>query len=709
MTSRPSPNKSRQQQQEQQQRGQRPNVSAQEALVQQSVASRRLDQAKKHLSGLDKLDRFYTWRPLLLLARKGRHAKDLVWLQSMVEHKQMQTQFGFSPDRFDYHALMYCYGVHGDLTGAEQVWTLLGDRQTAFTTNTLLGCYQRAGALDAALDLLVDNTKVDVGSFNTVLAMLDAKEQWDRAKRVYEQMPMSPDAYTFTTMLHIATQTKDLELGTPIYDHLLQLLEQRRRQRQDTRKGDVDITSINAMLSFLVNVMEDVDRALDIYNDLASTAYGLTPDTITCNILLDGLLKHRRNPGKAAAMYHQMTAHGYLVPDDITYGLMMDAETMLDGDLKGVLALFEEALGTKATATTVPLERMISSLATAAAKLDHDAPTMQHLWDRLTTLGDTTMGRLDVKAYNGLMHGLAKHGRADLCQSLYDQVFRSHSICVADVATFTSLILAYINSGQVQGAMEIYHVLREQHYKQHQHQPLDLEQQRRRPIIELDAMFYTTLISALTTTKTTSMDPLDSALELFKDMRQLRIQPGLQTYTAMLHWCGRMRDPEGLEQVHQLIKMDMALDPDVGIYNALMDGYNRTDQIDQVLYLWETMQHNAFDNTTISIVLDACGHHDQLVRGQSIWAFLQKRRQAMLNTNNYNSYVEFLCRVGKGSYEQRWLSAYRIVQHMAEHSPLPNEKTFNTMASFARKYGLDQNSNTVVDHLAALDRKRLTV
>jgi pentatricopeptide repeat protein len=336
------------------------------------------------------------------------------------------------------------------------------------------------------------------------------------------------------------------------------------------------------------------------------------------------------------------------------------------------------------------------------------------------------MGRLEVRACNNLMHGLAKHGRADLCQSLYDRVFRSHSICVADVATFTSLMLGYINSGQIQGAMEIYHVLREQHYRQQQQQQqqqqaqLESEQHQqrrrpRRPIIELDAMFYTTLISALTASaSTTSTDPLDSALELFKDMRQLRIQPGLQTYTAMLHWCGRMRDPEGLEQVHQLIKMDMALDPDVGIYNALMDGYNRTDQIDQVFYLWDTMQHKEFDSSTVSIVLDACGHHNQYARGQSIWAFLQKRRQAMLNTNNYNSYVEFLCRVGRGSYEQRWLAAYQIVQLMAKNSalpPPPNDKTFNTMASFARKYGLDQTSNTVIERLAALqrDRKRLNV
>ncbi|KAI8329965.1 hypothetical protein BC941DRAFT_441742 [Chlamydoabsidia padenii] len=682
--------------QQQQQQQQHYCLSTRETAIQHSIASKHLDQAKKQLKTIKKMDRFQTWRPLILLAR--RH-NDLRWLQVMVEHGGMTLQFNMKPDLFDYHALMYCYGAHHDLEGAKRVFGLIST-PTVFTTNTLLGCYQKCGAMDLALDFLKCAKVVDVGSYNTVLHMLKSAQEWDQAKSLYKHMPVTPDGYTYSTMLSIATQTKNRQLGQPIYQHLLTILQQQQKTTRTKKKMKLlDTTSINAMLSYLVTVMDDVEQALDIYNTLAAT----TPDTITCNIILDGLLKHRRNPGKAAAMVHQMTKRGHLVPDETTLGILMDAESLLGGDLDGALTLFEQAI--KTTTNGGDMDRMISSLATAAAKLDHDEATMERLWKYLTH-----NRRLDLKAYNGLMHGLAKHGRADLCQTLYDRVFRSHSICVADVATFTSLMLAYINNNQVEDAMEIYHVLREQHYKQqldqkNKNKATTSDNRRRRPVIQLDSIFYTTLISALTGTD------LERALELFKDMRQLRISPSVHTYTAMLHWCGQCGDLNGLEKVHRLIKMDMALDPDVGIYNALMDGYNRTDQIDQVLYLWDVMVTSGYDNITISIVLDACGHHGQVKRGHAIWSFLQKSTTIRLSTNNYNSYIEFLCRVG-GSYEQRWNQAYDVVTlnmlPISNTVPLPDDKTFNTLFSFARKYGLDRNKG-IMDKLDTLhlEMKRL--
>ncbi|ORZ07111.1 hypothetical protein BCR42DRAFT_426381 [Absidia repens] len=733
----------------------KPPVSTQELAVQQSIASRNLNQAKKQLAAMHgtTLDRFHTWRPLLLLARKGRQSRDLAWLQDMVEHQGMKRHWGLTPDLFDVHALMFCYGVHGDVGGAEramdQVLPALGLTPTVFTINTLLGCYQRNKAIDKALQVLHEQQEglLDVASYNTVLSMLNVDQQWDKATQLYHNnMPVTPDRYTFSTMLHIATQTKNATLGLPIYQQLHTLLLQNndhddeKQQQQPKKKRKLksttttttttmDIATVNAMMAFQVSVMKDVDAALAIYQHLCQHRRHhhrgqFTPDTITCNILLDGLLNQQRNPGKTAALVHQMETRGHLVPDHVTYGIMMEAEVMM-GDLPGALTLFEEALTHQSSTTTTAtmgnsnhtMERMMACLAKAAATLDHDHTTMERLWTRLATTAKHGVS-LDVKAYNGLMHGLAKQGRADLAQTLYDRVFRSHRVCVADVATFSSLMLAYINSGQVDDAMEIYYVLREQHYKQQETRFEQQQQQQRRgrrPVIALDSMFYTTLISALSQQQQhhTNHHLLDSAMELFTDMRQLRIQPTFHTYTAMLHWCGQSGDLAALEEVHRLIKMDMALDPDVGIYNALMDGYNRTDQIDQVLYLWDTMLTTTsatrgvgIDETTISIVLDACGHHGQSRRAKAIWSMLLHRNDITLNTNNYNSYVECLCRVGAVSEEARWRQALEVVTSMVPHGPshrkvgaaavpLPNSKTYNTLASFARKYGLDRHHDIV--------------
>ncbi|KAG1090842.1 hypothetical protein G6F42_019587 [Rhizopus arrhizus] len=194
---------------------------------------------------------------------------------------------------------------------------------------------------------------------------------------------------------------------------------------------------------------------------------------------------------------------------------------------------------------------------------------------------------------------------------------------------------------------------------------------------------------------------LVAAMSIFNDMRPLQIQPTMHTYTAILHACGQYRDQYVLDQVHKLIKVDLYLDPDIAIYNAMMDAYNRTGNGEKVLDIWQTLSMAASeyaqvtpDQTTVSIVFDSCGHNGYIQQAQSIWSFL-KRTQFNLNTNNYNSYIECLCR-SRG--RQGWDAAKAIVEQDMSipgkpqyGKPVLDEKTVNTLMSFARKKGFDDS------------------
>ncbi|CAO3635898.1 unnamed protein product [Cunninghamella echinulata] len=746
-----------------------------------------------------KLDRFQTWRPLLLLIRKSEQMENLKWLEKMIYEQKMITLYGLVPDLFDYHALMYCCGVQQQIDKAEQVIQKMYQQYkltpSVYTNNTLLGCYQRNGDIDKALAFLQQQKekgqplKLDIASYNTVLAMLDKKERYQEALDLYDQLPFSPDRYTYSNMLRIVTQLKDTSRGNTIYNHLYKLLvdhhnhqstdqhhqQQQQQQQQQVPKihhyhhykkqfhrnyknKSIDISAINAMLAYQVSVMKNMDIVLDIYNQDLLPLYKhydyLKPNTITCNIILDGVLKLQQNAGKASSLYHDMVhVHSFLQPDLTTFGILMDAKGLISGsdsnnshdryiiqkqDIDDALDLYEEAIATvKRTDKKFkknlleekkddnnlennPLViRLISSLAVTVSNLtynsnnnttnDDNDTTMDRLWELFITKWQQII--FHKKTYHGFLYGFAKAGRADLAQALYDRVFRYNTLCDADIVTYTGLMVAYIQSNQTNVAIEIYEVLKNHHYQ-------SAESTTASTKVQLDDIFFTTMISTMTNriSQLSSIDKvekeMDFTLDMFMDMRSLRIQPHLHTYTAMLNCCGRAKHAEGLEQVHQLIKMDLNLDPDIAIYNALLDGYNRTDQIDKVLNLWDIMSTTSttinshqlmFDAATISIVLDACGHHNESLRGQSIWNFLNQIKYP-LNTNHFNSYIEFLCRVGDGTVRNRkqqsnselgkkyWLLAYKLMKN--EKMKLrffPNEKTLNTLLSFARKYNIDQN------------------
>ncbi|CAO3636937.1 unnamed protein product [Cunninghamella blakesleeana] len=686
----------------------------------------------------------------------------------MIYEKKMTSLYGLIPDHFDYHALMYCYGVQHQVENAEHILQKMDEqyqlKPNVFTNNTLLGCYQRNGDIDKAISFIKqqyedESSQLDIASYNTVIAMLDQKERYHEALELYDQLPFAPDRYTYSNILHTLTQIKDKSRGNTIYSHLYKILAQHhhlhhqpfhlqsslKRQRhkkqfnQMYKNPSIDISTINAMLAYQVSVKKDMNEVLDIYYEDLLPLYKkypyLKPNTITCNIILDGILRINQNAGKASTLYHEMVhVYSFLQPDLTTFGILMDAKGLVGGSngnsiqikdiddaldiyWKAVAALKQTNLKLKnnnaADFESNPLvNRLISSLAMVVSKLtystnntDYDInSTMDHLWQLIITKWQHII--LDKKAYNGFLYGFANAGRADLAQELYDRIFRHSKVCDADIVTYTGLMVAYIQSNHVDDAIEIYEVLKNHHF-----------QSSLSSKIRLDSIFFTTVIKAMTNRiyQLSSLNKiekeLDFILDIFMDMRSLRIQPHLHTYTAMLNCCGKAKHAEGLEQVHQLIKMDLNLDPDTGIYNALMDGYNRTDQIDQVLNLWDLMSTTTaitskcqftFDAATISIVIDACGHHMEPLRGEAIWSFLNQI-QFPLNTNHFNSYIEFLCRVGDSTIKRRkqqnktinkqyWLLAHKfMVDEKKKNRFFPDEKTRNTFLSFARKYEIDQD------------------
>ncbi|QDS71681.1 hypothetical protein FKW77_008075 [Venturia effusa] len=82
----------------------------------------------------------------------------------------------------------------------------------------------------------------------------------------------------------------------------------------------------------------------------------------------------------------------------------------------------------------------------------------------------------------------------------------------------------------------------------------------------------------------------DMAVHVFNHMREHsseETQPTTDTYAIALAGAGKLHDTEGLEVLHNALKLDMNIEPCTKLYNALMLGYLGCDLPRRALTFWE--------------------------------------------------------------------------------------------------------------------------
>ncbi|KAL0083508.1 hypothetical protein F4703DRAFT_1738696 [Phycomyces blakesleeanus] len=641
---------------------------------------------------------------LLELAATTTDSHNIMFIKDVI--RDMKSIFSFPPEPHQYNMLIHALCLHNKSNEAYQVFQRMrakGLSPNVYSFNTLLGHYKRLNDVDKAIQLVNEMKQNgiarDASTYNIIFHLLLRNDMIEEAHDFWQQMTyerISPDVYTYSILFRIVNKTGDIEMGEDLYKTIL-------NQAQKKLAVNVDTVLVNELLLFKGSVSQDLSGMLDLYAKSSILFPRVKLDTVSYNILLDTCLK-LNNPTKAYKIYKEMVDVG-LSPDEVTYGTIIDAEVRM-GDIDGAIQIFKEMC----TKGIMPTERIVTRLSNATAYKHNDASSVQCVFDIVKKLNASIGLTLDVKAYNALLSGLSKDGSSEQAQELFEEIFvqKGH---VPDIVTYTNLIVSYINDQRIDEAMEIYYDIRKRHSIHHKSH------------ISLDVNLYTILISSLTNapaTKDTSSPShpnLLAALTLFNDMRQLRIQPNAYCYTAILHACGQHKDMYVLEQVHKLMKMDLYFDPDTAVYNALMDAYSRSGEGETVLQIWETLimsssPTTSIDATTISIVLDSCGHNGLGHLAKDIWKRLRDNEFA-LNSNNFNSYIECLCRSTRsrrGFDIARRVAKNEMMPPLSPHlqpmihsrrskpeytsrnamQPRIEEKTINTLISFGKKKGIPE-------------------
>lgn len=103
----------------------------------------------------------------------------------------------------------------------------------------------------------------------------------------------------------------------------------------------------------------------------------------------------------------------------------------------------------------------------------------------------------------------------------------------------------------------------------------------------------------------------DMACHVFGHMRQNPLKdqrPAGDTYVECLQGIARAGDPESLEMVHNMLKLDSEIEPNTRLYNALMLGYTACEMPSRSLQFWDDIVYSIEGPTynSIQIALRAC-------------------------------------------------------------------------------------------------------
>ena len=135
-----------------------------------------------------------------------------------------------------------------------------------------------------------------------------------------------------------------------------------------------------------------------------------------------------------------------------------------------------------------------------------------------------------------------------------------------------------------------------------------------------------------------------------------------------------------IRRIHQILVTDAAVQPDTIAWNTLMDAYQRAGCLRDSYRVWESLWlSRSFDNASISIMADACGHAGAHAEAVQIFPRILKSGFKM-NIRNWNAWLECLCRLDRAKE-----AAEVLCNEMGQNGNVePNQDSVRVVLSFVQ-------------------------
>lgn len=563
---------------------------------------------------------------LLGLTKMNKPSKALKWIQAM------NPTYGIMPSILEWNIVVNGYKRAKDIEGMMNVLELMKKQNVA----TLLP---------------------NIVTYNSIIAALLEVKDLTRLQSIrmeMEERGIVPDMITETTLMRSYLKMQEMESARNARTRLEALMSDIPAERWD-------VVAINALIKFKAEEAGYVE-ALKLVQQYR--LQGSRLDQYTMSTLAIEGVKGIASGEEARDLIDELEGVVGINADRFTWSMLINAIIQKSGgDVMEALKVYQEARDR----SIVPDSPMIQPLLSALLSPSPTPATFviaKSLYEDLTASTKDYRSRPDLAIYVTLLKACADPTSPDLDFSHILLNDMKESGVALESSTIAWHITALMRAASSYGeAFKAYDTVR----------AMD--------VAALDESAYNQLLlaftsltfpnpSAPTSPPVLTTAPANMIHEFLTDMRRSNHPPSSITYTILLDHFAKTYTTShtAILRIHSLIKLDINVDPDTALFNALMNAYSRVGAFAASFRVWESMRINKgieIDRVSLFIILDTCGYEcgpDGKRLGRSIWSEFtgaSTKGKGKLNgmieleKKHYDTWIECLGRWGEHDEAER--------------------------------------------------------
>ncbi|XP_057847995.1 pentatricopeptide repeat-containing protein At3g26782, mitochondrial [Cryptomeria japonica] len=571
-------------------------------------------------------------------------------LEQGMETHQKITESGFLSDDVVVTGLIDMYAKCGSIHKARQLFDKICNPDVVSWTAMITACV-KSGAFDEALRLLEEMPQPNVVSWTAIIAGYAQNGFCEMALEIFKRMQLTdvkPNSVTFVNTLPACAKVGALEEGMEIHQKALEsgLLS--------------DVVVKNALVDFYAKCGR-IQKAYALFDQMPQR------DVVSWTAMIAGYAQNGF-PGKSLEIFKKMQLEG-VKPDLSTFTSVLPACAKL-GDLEQGMEIHQKIKETGLLSDAIIANALIDMYAKCGS-----IQTAHELFDKIR--------QRDAVSWNAIIAGYAQNGFPE--RALGGLIQMQLAGVKADSATFASILPVCAKMGALEMGMEIHRRLIEGGFLSHIELMTALIDMYAKcgtiqkacklfdKIPQRDAVSWNAMIAGYTQNGLT-----EQALQVFKQTQLADVEPNSATFVSILPACAKMGALEQGMEIHQkAIKYGFLCDillmnalmymyakcgniwkvrtlfdtlhqPNVASWNAMIAAYAMHGYSEDVLKLFQLMQHSVTDPNHVSFisVLFACSHAGLLDDGCKYFSIMSDHYCIMPTIDHYVCIVDLLGRAG---------------------------------------------------------------
>ncbi|ORY91647.1 hypothetical protein BCR35DRAFT_298894 [Leucosporidium creatinivorum] len=666
-----------------------------------------LDQAQKN----DRLDLISKLYPSLVTESQSRPPlpsqlnHDL--LQSVMRFVSRTNKFnlllrifndlpalGFTPNHMDHHILLVGMASSGKLDKAlkwiHAMKASHGMRPAPADWNVIINGYRQAGDLEGMRSVVDKMRKAgaepNVVTFNSLISAAFELGQLSEVRKTVEEMASSgvtADLWTETALLTGFVEAGELGSAREVQRRLLA------RLKSGEESEGLDEAALNGLLKLEV-VERGFGGGLELAERWRDEGRPLNERSLS-TLAVEGA-KGLRTVEEGVRLLEDLEDATGLAADRRAWSIVLQGLLAGPGGLPEALKLHQEARDRSIQPDSTMIQPLLTALLSPSSSASPESLSVaKELYDDLSQASRAYSTSPDHSIYITLLRACADpiHPDLDFSRTLIADM-RERGVRLDGASAPWHIIALMRASSSYEEAFQAY------------------DQIRALDVTALDQKAYNAILSAFTSLSFPS-SPLSNSddltapqlliMEFLSDMRHSSppSPPNSYTYSLLLTYYSRTSSASAsqIAHLHSLLKLDINLDPDTALFNSLMGAYSRVGAFNAAYRVWETMLANSrneatrVDQTSLSILLDTCGHDGAataLNRAERVWRDVAEGRVEGIekrNRNNWEAYVECMCRFGR--FEEAEKGVFEEMGVRGE--PSPTSSTLEILLKMTRRGG----------------------